>query len=289
MSIPSEGHTLPEAYDNHLVHSQRTAQWEEKWKQENQIFKLREYIKLNSTPKDYKQFLADHPGIKGIEFHPVRFEIYWYTAARLLTQMARERLIRTALNEEMDFILMYDDDMILPLDMAQQMLMDMVRHEQITVLAPLAFMRNPPHYAVIYNVVKGYDAKQAMGYYINTHYKNYPKDKLVQCDAVGFGAACVRLDFVREKMQAPYFMSTAQTGEDILFCTKVKEAGGTVFMDTRIKLGHLMNPAIIDEEYFAQYAKDHPEHAPNKNQKGKYAEVDEKEMEAGHKMLTPTR
>ncbi len=39
------------------------------------------------------------------------------------------------------------------------------------------------------------------------------------------------------------------TGEDITFCNKAKKAGCQVWMDSRIKLGHLGMPSIITEEY----------------------------------------
>lgn len=290
MSIPTEGHTLPEAYDNHLIHSQRIAQWEEKWKQENKLVQIREYLKLNLTPQEYKKFLKDNPDLEDLEFHPIRFEVYWFTAGRLLTQMARERLLREALNGGMDFCLMYDDDMVLPATMAQDLLMDMVKYPQITVLAPLAFMRGAPHYAVMYNVIEGFDAVQHQAYYINQFVKKYPKDKLVECDAVGFGAACIRLSFVKEKMKEPYFMSTTNTGEDIWFCVNAKQHGGRIFMDTRIKLGHLANPQIIDEEYAEKWAKDN-KHDLGKDEKLKYDPIEEmvKSGEIPHRSLAVSK
>lgn len=234
MGIPTEGHTLPESYDNHLVHSFRMGGLQERMKYE-----------------------GENP----------RYEFYWYTTGRLLTQMAREKLIREALKGGCDYLLMYDDDMTLPPNFALDMLKTMQDHPEIDILGALAFMRSPPHYAVIYNVIEGYDGQRHLPYYINTFVKNYPRNKVVECDAVGFGGVCIKLDMVR-KMKEPYFMSTTNTGEDIWFCVNAKQqAGARIFMDTRIKLGHLMNPKIVDEEYRDQYIKDHGEvidETPNK-------------------------
>lgn len=235
MGIPSEGHTLPEAYDNHLLNSFKLGAWQEEMKTWDK---------------------------------PYRYEIYWYTTARMLTQLAREKLITVALDGGMDFLIMFDDDMVLPIDMVQRMLEDMRTHKEIDVLGALAFMRNPPHYPVLYTTIEGYDPKLHTDYYRREYVKRYPKDKLVECDAVGFGGVCIRLDFVRRKMKEPYFMSTTKTGEDIWFCYKAKEAGARVFMDTRIKLGHLKNPEIIDEDYFEKWVKEKKhnlgEEIPNK-------------------------
>ncbi len=221
--IPSEGHTLPEAYDNHLMMATKTGGWEVDMK----------YKKRNP-----------------------RYEFYWYTVGRLLTPLAREKAIEEALKGEADYLIMYDDDMVLPLDMIQALLFDMEEHPEIDVLAPLAFMRNPPHFAVMYNVEEGYDPVRHQEYYINQFVKNYPRNKLVECEAVGFGAVCIRMSLIK-KLKAPYCFSTANTGEDIWFCVKArKEAKARIFMDTRIKLGHLANPKVIDEAYFDKYIKD---------------------------------
>lgn len=219
--IPNESFILCEAYDNHLVHAMRVGKWV-----------------TESKGKD------------------TEYEVYWYTTGRLLTQAAREKFIRVAHAEGMDYVVMYDNDMVLPPDFAERMVTVMEEHPEIDVLGALAFMRTPPHYAVLYNVVEGYDEVRHQDYYINTQVKRYPKDSLVECDAVGFGGVAIRMDFVRSKLRDPYFMSTTPTGEDIWFCVKVKEAGGRVFMDTRIKLGHIMNPGIIDEDGFEKWVKE---------------------------------
>lgn len=221
MSIPSEGHTLPEAYDNHLMMSFHLGCLQELWKNEKR--------------------------------NP-RYEFYWHTSGRLMTAMARERLINEAKKGGMDYILMYDDDMILPLDMVECMLQDMEQHPEIDILAPLAFMRNPPHYAVMYTVLEGHDPKRG-AYYINQFVKNYARNSLVECDAVGFGAVLIKMSVI-EKMKPPYCFSTTGSGEDIYFCQKAKkESGARIFMDTRIKLGHLAQPQIVDEEYFDKWRK----------------------------------
>lgn len=230
ISIPNEGHTLPESYDNHLVMSFRLGQWAEVIKREKR------------NPQ---------------------YQFNWFTARRLLTPFAREQLVEHAIAGGMDYILMYDDDMVLPMDMVQRMLLDMEENPEVDVLAPLAFMRNPPHLAVMYTTTEGYDATYKQPYYINQIVKKYPKDTLVECDAVGFGAVLIKMDVIK-KMKPPYFFSTTGTGEDIYFCYKAKkEANARIFMDTRIKLGHLKNPDIVDEEYHEKWVKENGYEKPD--------------------------
>lgn len=235
IQIPNEAYIQTQAYDNHLVHAVRVGAWAERIKWEKR---------------------------------PVQYEIFWYTTGRLLTQMAREKLIREARDRGMDYVIQYDDDMTLPPDFVPQMLETMEKNPHIDVLGALAFMRTPPHYPVLYNVVEGYDGVRHKDYYFNQAVKHHPRNTLVECDAVGFGGVCIDMDFVRTKMKEPYFMSTTQTGEDIWFCLQAKEAGGRIFMDTRIKLGHIKTPEIIDEEGFDKYIQesghDLGEKEPNK-------------------------
>lgn len=230
MSIPSEGHTVPEAYDNHLVLSFHLGALQERWKNENR---------------------------------PIQYQFYWFTTGRLLTALAREKLVEQALNAGMDYIFMYDDDMILPIDIMEHLLDDVEKKPEIDVLSPLAFMRNPPHYAVMYTTTEGYDQERHQPYFINSFVKNYPKDTLVECDAVGFGAVLIDMRVV-QKMRAPYFFSTTGSGEDIYFCMKARqEAGARIFMDTRVKLGHLGKQIIIDEDYFEKWVKENKHPIPD--------------------------
>lgn len=222
ISVPNESYILAEAYDNHLLLMKHVGALEERMKWEKK------------SP---------------------RYEFYWFTTGRLLTPLAREKLIKQALQEDCDYIIMMDNDMLYPIDTIESLLGDMLERPEIDILAPLAFMRQEPHLAVMYTVKEGYDAQRNSDYYINSFVKNYPKDRLVECDAVGFGAVCIKMDIVK-RMQEPYCFSTTGSGEDIYFCVKArKEAKARIFMDTRIKLGHLGKNIVIDEEYVADYNK----------------------------------
>lgn len=230
ISIPSEGHTLPEAYDNHLLLAFHLGAMQERLKAENA---------------------------------KVQYEFFWYTTGRILTALAREKLVQEALKADVDYIFMFDDDMLLPIDTVEYLLRDMQEHPEIDILAPLAFMRNPPHYAVIYTTTEGYDQGSHQPYFINNFVKNYPKDTLVECDAVGFGGVMIRMSMVK-KLKPPYFFSTTGSGEDIYFCMKSRqEVGARVFMDTRVKLGHLSKPPIIDEPYFEKWVKENKHDIPD--------------------------
>lgn len=231
ISIPNEGHTLPEAYDNRMMMMIHLGMLQERSKRE-------------PVTKD-----------------GVIFEFFHSTVGRMLTPAAREALTDQALGAEMDYMLMIDDDMICPTNMFEALY-----ENHVDVVAPLAFTRNAPHYAVIYQCETGFDPVSKQDWFKNHFARNYPENELVHCDAVGFGAALIKMDVIR-RMRKPYFMSTCGTGEDILFCYNAKQqAGARIYMDTRVKLGHIGSPRIIDEDY----AKYYWEHVEKKDIKREY-------------------
>lgn len=213
VAIPNEGHTLPEAYDNRMLMMIH-------------LGILQERSKHEPVTKDGAIFEFSH-----------------FTAGRLLTPAAREALADHALNGNMDYIWMIDDDMICPLDMFERLY-----DHNVDIVAPLAFTRNSPHLPVIYRCEKGWDPVAKTDYFINHYARNYPENELVQCDAVGFGSVLIKMDVLR-RMKKPYFMSTCGTGEDILFCYNAQKVGAKVYMDTSVKLGHISYPLIVDEAY----------------------------------------
>lgn len=213
-AIPNEGHTQPEAYDNRLL-------------------------------------FAYHLG-RLSALYPQEYEFYTGTCGRVLTPLARERLTEWALDGGADLILMIDDDMIHDVDLFEKLHKTMVE-TGADIVAPLAFMRNAPHYPVIFRVNEGYDAVARKPYFERHIVKNYPKDTVVECDAVGFGAALFKAEMVR-KMKKPWFMSTTGAGEDVWFCyCAKKEAKAKIVMDTRIKLGHLGNPQLVTEATYEKF------------------------------------
>lgn len=219
VSIPNEGHTLPEPYGNRLL----------------MMFHLGALqLASRNGIKEYEGVKFDYPD-------DVEYQFFYSSVGRVLTPLARERLSEWAIQCGADYMFMIDDDMMVPLDMFERL----VKHE-VDIVAPLAFMRLAPHKPVIFRVDKGYDSMANREYYIPRTVDNYPKDTLVECDGVGFGAALIKTSIL-EAIPKPWFMSTTGHGEDLLFCKKAKEAGFRVFMDTSVKLGHLGIPPIIEE------------------------------------------
>lgn len=222
--IPDEGHTEPEAYDNRI--------------------EMGIHIGILQTLTHHK--LTEYCGKKYDYPEGVEYQFSLGIVGKVFTALAREHLAKYAVEGGFQYLFMVDDDMICPSDLFELL----VKHQK-DIIAPLAFTRNPPHKPVIYNLEKGYDEVRNEDYYINYPVVTYPKEQLVECDAVGFGSVLIKTS-VLNSMKKPWFMSTSGAGEDIHFCHKARECGFKVFMDTSIKLGHLGYPKLITEETFEE-------------------------------------
>lgn len=79
-----------------------------------------------------------------------------------------------------------------------------------------------------------------------------PDKEIVPCHVVGLGCCLIRMSFIREKMQYPFFNEIAEydakkaffdrkeyVSQDGTFFRKVHELGGKVACDTRVKVGHI--------------------------------------------------
>lgn len=223
MGVPNEGHTLTEAYDNRL----------------SMAFHLGTLQVLSHIDKkEYCKVKFDFP-------KDVEFEFYLATVGNVLTPIARQRIAEFAVEQDMDYLFFVDDDMICPTDLFERL----YKHQK-DIVGALAFTRFPPHKPVIYVLNQGFDSVEKKDYYISKAYLSYPKDTLVECDAVGFGAVLIDCKVFKGMNTKEWFVVATGAGEDIQFCFNAKKAGFKVYMDTSTKLGHLGPPKIVTEEVY---------------------------------------
>lgn len=216
VGFPHEGMTGTEAYCNRLANMKHLGHLEERQK----LLKL--------TP---------------------RFEFLQVVIGRMHVHVAREEMAKKAVEANADYLFMIDDDMTCPDDLFEKLYAD-----DKDIVAPLAFTRNFPHKPVMYRCVEGWDSVSNCDTFTNFPIMNYPKDKLVQVDAVGFGAVLIKMEVIR-KMKSPWFMNPYKTGEDINFCYEAKKYGFSTWMDTRVKLGHVSHPVVVTEAYVQEQWK----------------------------------
>ena len=146
-----------------------------------------------------------------------------------------------ALGMKVDYIFLWEADMNIPQETLQYLVED-----NKDVVSGLYFQKVYPHMPVLYNYINHPTSKYIMScfYYYDD---GDPKKGLRQVDVVGAGCALIKADVFR-KIEPPYFRFLKEDpavkdggsiSADNYFCRKLKDAGVSVFVDTRICCGHI--------------------------------------------------
>lgn len=195
------------------------------------------------------------------------FKFFTGNTGRMATNYAREAMACAAIDNGMDFILMMDDDQIVPRDMFERLHSSAKAHGA-DIISPMVTQRLHPFNPVMWRQswFEG-DGKKAIN---NEFISDYEPNSAVECDAVGFGVVLISVPLLK-RIKQPRFFSNTHLGEDIFFCMKAKgEAGAKIIMDTAIKVGHLRPPQMATEYDYvkvrgleAKFAKVYPHQAAN--------------------------
>lgn len=231
VGIPTQDNTLVDAYTNRLS----MMQW------------------LGAIEVISHHGVKEHDGTAYDLPEDIAFTFSLSTVGNVLTPIARDAMAVTAVENGYDYLFMVDDDMICPGDL----FLRLWKHQK-DIVGALAFTRFAPHKPVIYAMEEGFDPVSKKHYYTCRSWSDYPRDQLVECDAVGFGAVLIDCR-VFAKVRKPWFTAATGKGEDIQFCYEARKAGCKVYMDTATKLGHLGPPVCVDEAYYDQWQAANPQ------------------------------
>lgn len=252
IAIPNMGYTQVEAYGNRLMNFMNMGNFQTERQTFAKFADLLKEFAPDAYPVVLNEYIKKH-GKHVTKIDEDLFQFHFVNIGRIFTPAAREEAAKIAVENNMDLLYMVDDDMICPDDMFERLWKSM-KKSGADIICPLAFTRNPPYKPVLYASVEGWDPIHKSDFFINNVIMNYPKNKLVEADACGFGAALIKMHLF-QKIERPWFMCSEGTGEDILFCYKAKKAHGRVFMDTTFNIGHLGHPQLITEASVEQYRK----------------------------------
>lgn len=154
----------------------------------------------------------------------------------------RNNLVKQALDNNQDYVLFLDTDMIFPQDTIIRMIEDFEdnQDQELEVVAGLSVMKEPPYVPVIF---PRFDKEK--GLFERAAY--FPVDRLFQIEGVGMACTMIKTD-VFKRMEEPYFKFKDKDvedddidtpngiSEDLYFCLK---AGPFIICDPRIQTQHL--------------------------------------------------
>jgi hypothetical protein len=168
---------------------------------------------------------------------------------------AREAIINEALGTECDYLLFLDSDMEAPTNTFHKLLSTM-SETGAAMVAGHAYRRGYPYTSTWTKVLDG------QVFQVDSD-KNGRSSEIDSC---GLAINLIDLRFVRTHLKPPYFFQgqmLASDGshcfiwEDAFFCKRVRETGGKIWAEPKVRAGHLGNPVMINDENVVQLRAEH--------------------------------
>ncbi len=160
-------------------------------------------------------------------------------AHRSKTVAARNRLVESVKGyKDITHYLWIDDDHTFK----PNILCNLLARER-DYIAPLMFQKLPPHYPTIYQV----DPERKHGYHA---FIKWPK-AIFEVSATGFGMVLMKKSLM-DKIKPPYFEeTTGEYGQDLHFCSKLRDLGIRMFCDGTQDVKHItyVAPDVGIEEF----------------------------------------
>ena len=155
---------------------------------------------------------------------------------------SRNLLAAKAIDDDCDYVLWIDSDMVFNADLLEKLLEKIEGKDFISVLAFTRHLPVSPNAYVI-------DAsKESLRY---KPIKNYPKNQLFKVDAAGFGTVLTStkiLKAVFDKYERP-FNPDMGLGEDLTFCYRARQLGFDLWCDSSVKIGHVGRYVYGENDY----------------------------------------
>ena len=154
---------------------------------------------------------------------------------------ARNLLSLKAIQDEFDYVMWFDSDMVFPHDTLTRLLKDLDEYHA-RIASGLYFKRYLPTAPVIYQVLDE-PKKNERGMLVRQleTYDDYPKDSKFLIHGAGFGCMLTHTSVLKQVWDTfgPAFAPLPWGGEDISFCYRVKQLGIYMYCDSSIKCGHI--------------------------------------------------
>src|SRR5678815_3331879 len=170
----------------------------------------------------------------------------WAFAQGTSIESNRNAAIAKFLKPEHQWVYTIDDDHDFKPDTLMWLLQRMWSDERIDILQGMCVTRKPPYLAYAYR--KEPEATQLGVGYKNAQWDEIPATGVSEWDAVGTGGMLFRRTII-DAMQYPWFeagrTSKDHIGGDLCFCTKAKELGFRVWMDSEHTAGHITKATLI--------------------------------------------
>ena len=178
-------------------------------------------------------------------------QVAFVNPSRYSIDKMRNMCCTIAVNQDFDYVLFLDDDVLPPSDALQRLLAC-----NSDIAAGDVIIRGYPfnHMCFQYTNAEKNDLAQVT---------EYPEGQHLSVDAVGCSLTLIKVSFLK-KMTAPYFITGLNCTEDIYFCLKARDLDPdcTITVDTKLTCGHILWPEVMSslnkKDYKGYFEKQNP-------------------------------
>ena len=188
-------------------------------------------------------------------------QVHLVNPSRMSVDRCRNLAADIALENECDYLLFLDDDVLVPYKGALQRLIA----ADGDIVAGDVLIRGYPFDHMMFRYTD--DEKHNLKSMANLPVEELLVSQVLPVDAVGFSFCLIRVDLLK-KIPKPYFITGPQNTEDIYFCLKAKKfvPDCTIKVDASQICAHILWNEAIDmrnrEHYKGYYEKAFPESLP---------------------------
>ncbi len=169
-------------------------------------------------------------------------EFSLFNASRMSIDRFRNQAAQFALQNECDYLMFLDDDVIVPRDTYT-----LLKAADVDVVTPLVYIRGYPFKPMMFKSIDfgaetgltTYDDWEAVIEKQTSH--------MLECAAIGFSCALIKVSLLK-KVPPAWFVTGTNHTEDVYFCVKARqilENQVSIYVDTRIHAGHMLDPEFI--------------------------------------------
>jgi hypothetical protein len=170
---------------------------------------------------------------------------------------ARNKIIQTFLDgfsERHEYLLLFDDDMTPKVNTP-----DLLSWRQADFVSGLCVRKTAPFTPI--PVARAENPAHPRGYEYRVIADLEPNSGVRKAHGTGGACLCLSRELLK-RIEPPWFEFRDGLGEDLVFCEKVREAGGIIWIDTHIMPGHIGTiDATFDTwlPFREHYAREYPE------------------------------
>lgn len=170
---------------------------------------------------------------------------------------SRNALAQMAIQNESDYILWLDSDMVFDPDFLQRMVMQ-AQATKSQFLTALYHRRVKPYSPVLFDKLE-----MVNGQCVWTDFAEIPNHPF-EVGGCGFGGVLMDTEVILSVMGrfGQMFEPINRVGEDLAFCWRARECGYKILCDPAIEMGHC-GYDIIDKRHFKAYKKGQEKSCPD--------------------------